>query len=64
MQLSDNEGKTPLDYAQELENGEDMLAILEGEVNNSMLCIGHVMVYLSTLYVQVMHHLSGHNSEV
>ena len=30
VQLSDNEGKTPLDYAQELENEEDMLAILEG----------------------------------
>ncbi len=31
VQLCDNEGKTPIDYAKELENGEDMLAILEGD---------------------------------
>ncbi len=32
VQLCDNEGKTPIDYAHELENGEDMLAILEGDI--------------------------------
>lgn len=56
MKLSDNEGKTPLDYAKELENGEDMLAILEGKVIGCyVLCIAF------TLCVQVMHPLSGRN---
>ncbi len=32
VQLCDNEGKTPIDYAHELENGEDMVAILEGDI--------------------------------
>ncbi len=37
-QLCDSEGKTPIDYARELETGEDILAILEGTlhmVNNA-----------------------------
>jgi len=42
-QLTDNEGKSPLDYAKELENESDMIAILESEYL-ILIAIVHVRV--------------------